>query len=135
MKNKILHPIDLGLSVRWASANLNGLYSVEGREVFEDIYWGWRLPTRKEYDELMMKCPHKVIRDLKDPGFLFTDGSRELFFSFCPFEETDGKQYIQHSCFCLASDGLVVFNDKSDMRNINLSKCSVRLVQDKPRIE
>lgn len=62
-------PVDLGLSVKWASKNLGaaqpfqyGGYYDRTAEYLSN-YWGgeWRLPTEKEFEELFTKCKVKYV--------------------------------------------------------------------------
>lgn len=65
----VAQPVDLGLSVKWASKNLGaaqpfqygGYYDREAE--YLGSYWGseWRLPTEKEYEELFTKCTVKYV--------------------------------------------------------------------------
>ena len=63
-KGKIGQPVDLGLSVKWASCNLGANDEYEDGGFYqwtEDLVssrWGndWRLPTEDEANELMEKC-------------------------------------------------------------------------------
>lgn len=62
-------PVDLGLSVKWASKNLGaaqpfqygGYYDRKADYIKQ--YWGggWRLPTEKEWEELFTKCKVKYV--------------------------------------------------------------------------
>lgn len=62
-------PVDLGLSVQWASKNLGavepfqygGYYDRKADYISQ--YWGegWRLPTEKEWEELFTKCKVKYV--------------------------------------------------------------------------
>lgn len=63
-KGEIGQPVDLGLSVKWASCNLGASNEYENGGFYqwtEDLVssrWGndWRLPTEDEANELMEKC-------------------------------------------------------------------------------
>lgn len=63
-KGEIGQPIDLGLSVKWASWNLGASNEYEDGGFYQETKdlvssrWGndWRLPTEKEANELLEKC-------------------------------------------------------------------------------
>ena len=99
-------PVDMGLSVYWADQNLDGWYQwgnttyfshsysgTSGYEIPSDfpftsikastydparMQWGgnWRMPTAKEYDELMAKCKKRWT----NRGIELTGPSGEIIF-------------------------------------------------------
>lgn len=99
-------PVDMGLSVCWADQNLDGWYQwgsttyfshsysgTSGYEIPSDfpftsikasacdparMQWGgnWRMPTAKEYDELMSKCKKRWT----NRGIELTGPSGEIIF-------------------------------------------------------
>lgn len=68
-KGEIGQPVDLGLSVKWASWNLGASNEYEDGGFYQwtenlvSSRWGndWRLPTEKEANELMEKCKFEVV--------------------------------------------------------------------------
>lgn len=62
-------PVDLGLSVKWASKNLGAAQPFQYGGYYDrtaehlSSYWGeeWRLPTEKEFEELLTKCTVKYV--------------------------------------------------------------------------
>lgn len=62
-------PVDLGLNVKWASKNLGAAQPFQYGGYYDrkadylSQYWGegWRLPTKKEWEELFTKCKVKHV--------------------------------------------------------------------------
>ncbi len=72
-------PVDLGLSVLWASKNLGAAEPFQYGGYYDRTadyasrYWGeeWRLPTEKEWEELFTKCQVKYVSAvLKDKDYM-----------------------------------------------------------------
>lgn len=65
----VAQPVDLGLSVKWASKNLGAAQPFQYGGYYDrtaeylNSYWGeeWRLPTEKEFEELFTKCTVKYV--------------------------------------------------------------------------
>ena len=77
--------VDLGLSVKWASRNvdaaapeeLGGFYTWSEDDIAHAKLGGsWRMPTKKEIDELIKKCTWSWASVKGEIGFLITSNKR-----------------------------------------------------------
>lgn len=80
--------IDLGLSVKWADRNVGANSSTDSGDyyTFSDVQnysnSEWRVPTKKQFEELLKNCEYKWTERNEVKGCLFTSkiNGNSIFF-------------------------------------------------------
>lgn len=116
--------VDLGLSVKWASVNLGAQNPWEYGDV---ISWNkennvviaktlgnsWRLPTKKEQDELRNNCTHIVTSENGVVGCRFTaKNGNSIFLPYVGYVNINGKE-CEGEEGCYWSSTLHVYNKET----------------------
>lgn len=75
--------VDLGLSVKWSSSNVDGQYKQS--EISEEIPSGWRVPTASNFEELIEKCLcADAVLDGKNGLMCTAPNGNSIFFPAIP---------------------------------------------------
>lgn len=153
-----IQPIDLGLSVLWADRNIRAqtpndygkrysIYdAISKNEILND---GWRLPTKKELEELCKNCSWTWDTSKKNPGSLITGTTgNSIFLPASGFHivQVYERGVVGHywsstlnendymtkvSVLCCSQDSLYVYDGfVSDLGNKSFYR-SIRFVKDK----
>ena len=110
--------VDLGLSVKWASRNvgadgpeeIGGFYTWSEDDIAHAKLGGsWRMPTKKEIDELIKKCTWSWASVKGEIGFLITSNKRgykdqSIFLPYY-YAGTSGDAAYWSGSFDAGSDG------------------------------